>query len=63
MEWLRKHGHPKWKQVDLDMPLKGWDQYDCVQKYLGKQTQESSPSASTADRNPVAEAIKEALGD
>ena len=63
MDWLTKQGHPKWKLVDLDVPLKGWEQYDCVQKYLGKQTQGSSPSASTAERNPVAEAIKGALGD
>lgn len=63
LEWLRRHGHPKWKLVDLDVPLEGWEQYDCVRKHLGNQTEESSPSASAADRNPVAEAIKEALGD
>ena len=33
IEWLRKNGHPKWKAVDLNFPLKGWDQYDCVAKY------------------------------
>src|ERR671935_650163 len=32
--WLVKNGHPKWKTVDLDYPLKGWEQYDCVRKYL-----------------------------
>lgn len=63
LERLRRNGHPRWKLVDLDVPLEGWDQHDCVRKYLGTQAEESSPSASTADRNPVAEAIKEALGD
>ena len=37
MEWLTKHGHPKWKQVDLDFPLKGWEQYDCVRKYVTRE--------------------------
>ena len=36
MDWLRENGHPKWKFVDLDFPLKGWEQYDCVKKYLVK---------------------------
>jgi len=36
MEWLTKHGHPKWKRVDLDFPLSGWEQYDCVRKYLAR---------------------------
>lgn len=59
-DWLKKNGHPKWKVVDLDYPLKGWEQYDCVKKYLQKPTQ------ATRDRtpvNPVLEAIKEILGD
>ena len=36
LEWLRKNGHPKWKAVDLNFPLKGWEQYDCVAKYVRK---------------------------
>jgi uncharacterized protein len=36
MDWLRKNGHPKWKAVDLGYPLQGWEQYDCVRRYLGK---------------------------
>ena len=36
MDWLITNGHPKWKSVDLDYPLRGWEQYDCVRKYLGK---------------------------
>lgn len=60
--WLRRNGHPKWKVVDLDYPLKGWEQYDCVKKYLQKATQ----TVTTKDRvpvNPVLEAIKEILGE
>jgi TRAP transporter TAXI family solute receptor len=64
MEWLTKHGHPRWKRVDLNFPLSGWEQYDCVRKYLARQpTPESSPSASPAARNPVADAIKGVLGN
>src|SRR5512136_2339606 len=32
LEWLRGNGHPKWKSVDLNVAVKGWDQYDCVRK-------------------------------
>ena len=56
-EWLKKNGHPKWNQVDLDFPLKGWEQYDCVQKLLGKkkEIQRRKPS----EINPVLDAIKQ----
>ena len=57
---LQKHGHPRWKRVDLDAPLKGWEQHDCVRKHVRK-TDGESPAASTAERNPVADAIKGAL--
>ena len=36
LTWLQQNGHPKWKAVDLNYPLRGWEQYDCVRKYLGK---------------------------
>ena len=59
LEWLKKNGHPKWNLVDLNYPLKGWQQYDCVQKYLGKRRaiQRRKPAAI----NPVLEAIKEMM--
>ena len=62
MGWLTQNGHPKWKSVDLNFPLKGWEQYACVKKYLKK------PEAPTATRgqgsiNPVMDAIKKILGD
>lgn len=56
-EWLKKNGHPKWNQVDLNYTLKGWEQYDCVQNYLGKkkEIQRRKPS----EINPVLDAIKQ----
>jgi len=62
LDWLVKNGHPKWKSVDLEYPLKGWEQYDCVRKYLGKPTQ-SATRPRSADTNPVMEAIKEMLSE
>jgi TRAP transporter TAXI family solute receptor len=61
MDWLVTNGHPKWKSVDLDYPLRGWEQYDCVRKYLGKPV--SAPPERTPSGNPVMDAIKEALGN
>jgi TRAP transporter TAXI family solute receptor len=61
IEWLRANGHPKWKSVDLNAPVKGWAQYDCVKKHL----QPSQPF--TVDRprdvNPVQDAIKRMFSD
>ena len=59
MEWLKQHGHSKWNMVDLDFPLKGWQQYDCVQKKLGKA--QPQPVRAPGEPNPVLEAIKGAL--
>lgn len=57
LDWLKKNGHPKWKTVDLNYPLKGWEQYDCVKRYLN-----TSPPPSPKDKlNPVLEAIKDYL--
>ena len=60
MDWLITNGHPKWKSVDLEYPLRGWEQYDCVRKSLGKPvgTARAPPAP-----NPVMDAIKEALGN
>ena len=58
MDWLVKNGHPKWKSVDLDYPLKGWEQYDCVQQKLMKV---KKIEKRQEDANPVLEAIKEML--
>jgi len=68
MEWLVKNGHPQWKRVDLERPVKGWEQYDCVRTYAGPPAAGGSPAASagdrnpiTDDRNPIADAINDAL--
>jgi TRAP transporter TAXI family solute receptor len=63
LDWLTKHGHPKWKRVDLEAPLKGWEQYDCVRKYAGPRPPgaDEDPAASAGERNPIADAINEAL--
>ena len=63
-EWLQKNGHPKWKAVDLNYPLRGWEQYDCVRKYLGKPV--ATPAGGSATRsagNPVFDAIKGVLDE
>ena len=59
MDWLRTNGHPKWKFVDLDFPLKGWEQYDCVKKYLAKKPK-AAPKPSD-DINPILKAVKDIL--
>jgi TRAP transporter TAXI family solute receptor len=60
-DWLIKNGHPKWKSVDFHFPLKGWDQYDCVKKYLVRQNQPPNKEA-LAGFNPILEAVKDILG-
>jgi TRAP transporter TAXI family solute receptor len=64
-DWLQKNGHPKWKAVDLNYPLRGWEQYDCVRKYLGKGGVASTGGTTTAKPggNPVFDAIKGVLDD
>jgi len=59
LDWLRENGHPKWRFVDLDYPLKGWEQYDCVKKYLVKKP-EDTPKP-TVDINPILKAVKDIL--
>jgi TRAP transporter TAXI family solute receptor len=63
IDWLKTNGHPKWKVVDLNYPLRGWDQYDCVRKYLGKGPTQVSTSGGRANLNPVFEAIKGMLDE
>ena len=64
MDWLMKNGHPRWKQVELDRPLAGWEQYECVRKHLARQPgQTSSRRTAASERNPVAESIKGILSE
>jgi hypothetical protein len=62
-DWLISNGHPKWKAVDLNYQLKGWDQYDCVRKYLGKSSGPLAVTERSAGGNPLMDAIKQVLGD
>jgi len=58
IDWLKANGHPKWNSVDLNYPLKGWEQYDCVKKRL----QKSAPvEIKVEEDNPILDAIKEML--
>lgn len=59
IEWLRANGHPKWQSVDLNYPLKGWEQYDCVKKYLAEPV--PPPKKTIKEPNPILKAIKEML--
>ncbi len=59
MEWLTANGHPKWRSVDLGYPLKDWEQYDCVGRYLQKTVEAPPPEPS--EPNPVVDAVKEML--
>ena len=63
MDWLRANGHPKWKAVDLNFPLRGWEQYDCVTKYLGKSAPATAGAVKRGGQNPVFDAIKGALDE
>ena len=62
MTWLVDNGHPKWKSVKLDYPLKGWEQYDCVRKYVSRTASAPAPARAT-ELNPVLDAIKNVLRD
>ena len=62
LSWLVRNGHPKWKSVDLDAPLKGWEQYDCVAKYLRKPGQPAA-AVKPSGGNPVMDAIKDLLNE
>jgi TRAP transporter TAXI family solute receptor len=61
LEWLTKNGHAKWKSVNLEFPLKGWDQYDCVRKYLQKPTARAAGPQKSSEINPVMDAIRDML--
>jgi uncharacterized protein len=59
IDWLTKHGHPKWKNVDFNYSLKGWEQYSCVRKYLGKPAVDTIKRSS--EENPVWRVVKDTL--
>jgi TRAP transporter TAXI family solute receptor len=59
VDWLIKNGHSKWKSVDLDYPLKGWEQYDCVRTRI-QQTRRFR--RAPAEVNPILKAVRDILG-
>jgi uncharacterized protein len=61
LDTLQKGGHAKWKAVDFNFPLRGWEQYDCVRKYLGKAPVTPASGTTRSTANPVFDAIKGAL--
>lgn len=61
LDTLQKSGHAKWKVVDLNYPLRGWEQYDCVRKFLGKAAPAATAPTQRSTQNPVFDAIKGAL--
>jgi TRAP transporter TAXI family solute receptor len=61
LDTLQKSGHAKWKAVDFNFPLRGWEQYDCVRKYLGKAPVAPASGTTRSTANPVFDAIKGAL--
>lgn len=61
MEWLKANGHPKWQSVDLNYPLKGWQQYDCVKKYLAGARRPAQTRSK--ELNPVLDALRDMLAD
>jgi TRAP transporter TAXI family solute receptor len=63
LEWLRANGHPKWKSVDLNFPLKGWEQYECVRKAIRRPSPSPRAPEKPAASNPVADAIKKMLSE
>jgi hypothetical protein len=58
LPWLVRNGHPKWKAVDVDAPLKGWEQYDCVARFLRKPGGASAATPRPSSLNPVMDAIR-----
>jgi len=46
LDWLVRHGNPRWKQVDLNVPVTGWKQDACVRKYIGAAQAHASRRSS-----------------
>lgn len=48
--WLVANGHPKWKEVNFNNALNGWDTYRCVTEALREAPVASSPALREGDR-------------
>jgi len=58
LEWLRSNGHPKWKSVDLNGEVKGWDRYKCMNQAGSANRITPGEPDRNAEPNPVASAIE-----
>lgn len=56
-QWLRTHGHPKWKTVDFSLSLPGWEKSSCLPKTFGSISPRDVPD--TKEVNPVLEVIRD----
>jgi TRAP transporter TAXI family solute receptor len=61
LAWLKDNGHPKWKAVDLNATLRGWEQYDCVVKAIQPAKSRTPDKSRTV--NPVLDAVKKMFQD
>jgi TRAP transporter TAXI family solute receptor len=61
LAWLKANGHPKWKTVDLNAQLKGWEQYDCVTKVIQPAARRAPEKPRVV--NPVLDAIKKMFSE
>lgn len=59
LEWLKKNGHPKWKEVDVDGKVAGWERSSCVRK--ASSLRAPIPDATTKEVNPVVETLRQLL--
>ncbi|MGQ9750055.1 TAXI family TRAP transporter solute-binding subunit [Desulfosoma sp.] len=57
LEWLKKNGHPKWKELDLDGKVAGWEPSSCVRK--ASSLRGLVPDATTEEVNPVVETLRQ----
>ena len=57
LAWLGQHGHPKWKTVDLDAQIKGWEPFECVDGYAPNPQDELFAPLAEFSNDPVVEAI------
>ena len=58
MDWLRFNGHPKWKTVDLNAAVTGWERYPCVAKAGPAPVIVEDEQMRSRKPNPVADAIE-----
>ncbi|WP_319526388.1 TAXI family TRAP transporter solute-binding subunit [uncultured Desulfosarcina sp.] len=58
LEWLRFNGHPKWKSVDLNGEVKGWERYKCLNHAGSAVGIVPNEPDRDPEPNPVASAIE-----